>query len=85
MKPCVCVTEVVFVRLALIMWWWWLQDRLQYMIYRQGVNSGPKHCRRGEEEKHRQLGGKRVLTGYCFKYIDRPFCLQTNNTKLSET
>ena len=26
----------------------------------------------------RQLGGKKGLTGYCFKYIDGPFCLQTD-------
>ena len=26
----------------------------------------------------RQFGGQKGLTGYCFKYIDRPFCLQAD-------
>ena len=28
---------------------------------------------------HRQKG----LTGYCFKYIDRPFCLQTDDVTIN--
>ena len=30
------------------------------------------------KRSHRQLGGKKGLTGYCFKYIDRPFCLRAD-------
>ena len=26
-----------------------------------------------------QLGGQKGPTGYCFKYIDRPFCLKTDD------
>ena len=33
----------------------------------------------------RQLRGKSVLTGYCFKYIDGPFWLQTDDLYLPVT
>ena len=31
-----------------------------------------------KRKESRQLGRQKGLTGYCFKYIDRPFCLQSD-------
>ena len=49
----------------------------------QHEQRGRSHCIITEfTQRYRQFGGKRVLyTCNCFKYIDRPFCLGTDDIR----